>query len=339
MLNGKKGDFYRVELTPTEYAWIKSEHIVNYSTINEKMLASADVTTLSDDQYFDYVKTPLTFPVPFKITETETGLTLNLYNIKENKSDTKLFETRNNIKNLTLNSVNSEGLSTYFVELNNKLWGYDAYYEKNTLVLKIRKKPIIDVEAPFKDLTIAIDAGHGGEDAGAIGPTATKEKDINLDVAKKLKTLLEKQGAKVVMTRNDDSNVELYERVKIAKDENALILLSIHANALPDSANPYEKHGTSVFYYNGESLELAKTLRDTLIQDLGTKDDGVCKCSFVLTRPTAPLSVLIEIAYMIHPQEYKLLLDENFRQKSAESIQKGLEKYLLQTAPQKTQNQ
>lgn len=328
MIDAKQGDFCRVVLSATERAWVRADYIVNYSIINEKMLASAQETTITEDELFDYIKTPLTFPVPFKVTENETGLTVDLYSIKENASDTKVFETKNNFKNLTLNSVNSENLSTYFVELKEKLWGYDAYYEKNTFVLKIRKPPLIDVEKPFKNIVIALDAGHGGEDAGAIGPTGVKEKDINFDVAEKLKKILEDNGATVVMTRTTDHNVNLYERVKIAKSENALFLLSLHANALPDGANPYEKHGTSVFYYNKESLQLAKTLRDTLTKELETKDDGVSKCSFVLTRPTAPLSVLIEIAYMIHPQEYSLLLNEDFRTKAAESIKNGLIQYL-----------
>lgn len=66
-----------------------------------------------------------------------------------------------------------------------------------------------------------------------------------------------------------------------------------------------------------------------MTKELGTKDDGVCKCSFVLTRPTMPLSVLVEVAYMIHPDEYKLLLDDGFRQKAAEAIKKSLETYVL----------
>ena len=130
------------------------------------------------------------------------------------------------------------------------------------------------------------------------------------------------------MTRDDDDSVDLYKRVKIAKKSNALILLSIHANALPDGANPYEKHGTSTFYYNKQAFNLANVVKDVLIEELQTKDDGVSKCSFVLTRPTMPLSVLVEIAYMIHPQEYTLLLDETFRQKSAEALQKALLKYI-----------
>lgn len=339
MLNGKSktqagGGYYRVSLSPVKNAWVKSENIVNYSTINGKMLANASDVNLSEDKLYNYIKTGLSFKVPYKITETDTGLTLELYNIKENSADTVLFKPAGAVKSLAVNTVSQENTSTYYIELNNKLWGYNAFYDGNTLVLKIRKAPQIDVKTPLKGITIALDPGHGGNDAGAIGPTGVKEKDINLDVSKRLKTSLEKAGANVVMTRTDDSDTDLYDRSKKAQDGDALIMLSIHANALADGADPYTKHGTSTFYYNKESLELAKTVRDVMVKDLGTKDDGVSRCSFAVTRPTMPLSVLIETAYMIHPDEYTLLLDENFRQKAAESIQHALEIYLLNSVKQ-----
>ena len=131
------------------------------------------------------------------------------------------------------------------------------------------------------------------------------------------------------MTRTDDTDIELKARPCIAQKEDALILLSIHANALSDGANPYEKHGTSTYYYNAQAVNLAKILRDTLTKNLGTRDDGVYRYSLVLTRPTMPLSVLIEVAYMINPQEYAMLIDENFQQKAANAITKALETYLL----------
>ena len=329
MLNGKKGDYFRVSLTPTQNAWIKADSVVNYSTINGKMLAVASDVNVSEDKLYEYIRTSLDFPVPYKITETDNGLMLNLYNIKANNADTKLFAPDETLKSLAINTVSSDNVSTYFVELNQNLWGYDAYYEGKELVLRIRKAPKIDTAKPLNGITIAIDAGHGGADYGAIGPTGVKEKEINLDIAKKLQKTLEASGAQVVMTRVEDVDVPLYERPKVAKKSDALILLSIHANALSDGANPYEKHGTSVFYYNKESAELDKVLRDTMIKELETRDDGVCNCSFVMTRPTMPLSVVIEVAYMIHPEEYTLLLDDKFRNKASESIKDGLEKFLL----------
>ncbi len=329
MINGKKGDYYRVSLTPGENAWVKSDNVVNYSTINQKMLATASRVSLSEDKLYNYIKTDLSFQIPFKIIETDNGLTMELYNLEKNAADTMLFQTSGDVKSLTVNSVAPDKTSTYYIELKNKLWGYRAYYEGNTLVLKIRKAPDIDIEKPLNNITVFLDAGHGADDAGAIGPTGEKEKDINLDIVKKLQKVLEDEGAKVLLTREDDTDVHLYDRIKMIKESDALISLSIHANALADGADPYVKHGTSVFYYNRESVELAKTLRDVITKKLGTKDDGVCMRSLVMTRPTMPLSVLIEVAYMIHPEEYKLLLDENFRQKAAESIRDSIKEYLL----------
>ena len=329
MINGKKGDYYRVSLTPTENAWIRSDFVVNYSTINEKMYATVFQVALTEDKLYNYITTDLSFQIPYKITETENGLTMELYNIGKNTANTITFQTNGNLKNLTVNSVSVDKTSTYYIELKNKLWGYDIYQENNKLVLKIRKAPQIDKENPLKDITICLDAGHGGSDFGAIGPTGVKEKEINLDIVKRLQKVLEDSGANIVLTRTEDVNVLLYDRVKKAKETDSLVSLSIHANALADGADPYEKHGTSVFYYNKESYELAKTIRDVMTKKLGTKDDGVCNCSFVMTRPTMPLSVLIEVAYMIHPEEYKLLLDEKFRQQAAEAIKEGLEEHLL----------
>lgn len=329
MINGKKGGYYRVSLTPSKNVWVRAENIVNYSKITGKMLADASNVSLSEDKFYNYIKTDLSFAVPYKVSETDTGLNLELYNIKKNAADTILFKTSGSVKTLAVNTVCADNTSSYFVELNTKMWGYDVFYEGNTLVLKIRKAPVVDTSAPLKGIKIAIDAGHGGDDAGAIGPTGVKEKEINLDIAKKLQKTLEDNGAQVVMIRQDDTNVPLYERPLKAKKENALILLSLHSNALADGADPYAKHGTSVYYYNRESVELAKTIRDVMTKELGTKDDGVCKCSFVLTRPTMPLSVLVEVAYMIHPDEYKLLLDDGFRQKAAEALKKSLETYVL----------
>ena len=330
LLNGKKGGYYRVSLSPSENAWVKAENIVTYSTVNGKLLAQATGVKLDEDGLFNYIKTDLTYQVPYKITETENGLRLDLYNISKNPADTMMFKTSGNLKSLAINTIESDNLSTYFIETQDKLWGYNAYYEGNTLVLKIRKTPQINLKEPLNGIKVTIDAGHGGDcDDGAIGPTGVKEKDINLDIAKKLQQVLIEQGADVVMTRTDDTAVDLYKRVKIAKDSDSLFLISIHSNALEDGKNPYLKHGSASYFYNREAVELAKTLRDSMVKELNTMDDGVCMKSLALTRPTMPLSVLVEVAYMINPEDYQLLLQEGFRQKAAVALKNGLETYLL----------
>lgn len=329
MVNGKKGNWFRVSLSPDTTVWVDSTKVANCSIINEKLMATISDVSISDDKYYEYIKNTVDFKVPFKITEIPGGLEIELYCIKTNAADNKIFKPQTMIKNVAIATTETNRTSKYFVELNNKLWGYDAYYEGTNLVIKIRKAPKIDAEHPLKGITIAVDPGHGGADSGSVGPTGIAEKTLNLDVALKLKQELENSGATVYMTRCDDTNTPLYDRPKNAKKADALFMVSIHANALPDGADPYKKHGTAAFYYNEETKELAGTIQTQMIQDLGTKDDGLNRTSFVLTRPTMPLCTLIEVAYMIHPTEYTLMLDENFRQKAAVSIKKGIEKYLL----------
>lgn len=327
LLRAKKGDYYLVQLSPTQIAWIKTDNVVSYMTINEKMLATISDVSVSDDKYYEYIKLSMNMKVPYRLSETPDGFIFEVFGVDKNLAETKIFNDINCIKNIAINTA-TENVSAFFIELKNRTWGYDSYYDDKTLIIKIRKEPKINPSNPLKDITIAIDPGHGGCDAGAIGPTKVKEKDINLDVAQKLKKELEKAGANVVMTRDSDCDVDLYKRPQIAQENNALFLISLHANALADGADPYKKHGTSVFYYNKESKDLALTLKNQLINDLGTKDDGLNHASFVLTRATMPMSVLIEIAYMIHPTEYTLLLDENFRQKAANSIKNGIAQFL-----------
>lgn len=329
MINGKKGSWYRVVLSPDKTAWVAESKVINHSLINEKLHATVCDVVLSEDKNYEYIKSSLDIKAPFSVKEVEGGLELEIFGVKNNAADSKIFKPMTAIKNLAIATAQTGEISKYFIELNQKLWGYDCYYDGKNLVLKIRKEPKIDEKSPLKGIVIGIDPGHGGCDSGAVGPTGVKEKEINLDVARRLKQELEKSGAQVVMTRTDDTNTPLYERPKMAKDADALVLISLHANALPDGADPYKKHGTSVFYYNNEAKLLAKTLQERLIADLGTTNDGFNRSSFVLTRPTMPLCVLLEVAYMIHPTEYMLMLDENFRQKAAVSIKSGLEKYLI----------
>lgn len=331
IINAKQGMYFRVVLEPGKYAWVESSKVLNHSNINEPISAKISDVSLSSDKNYEYIKTTIDVKVPYKIKEfnSENGLEIEVYGVGSNIADNKIFKPQNTVKNLAIATTQTTKVSKYFIELNHKIWGYDAYYDGNNLVVKIRKAPKIDAIRPLKNITIAIDAGHGGADSGSIGPTGVKEKELNLDMAIRLKKALEGSGANVVMTRSDDTNVPLYERPEIAKKADALIMVSLHANALPDGADPYKKHGTSVFYYNKESQELASVLKNTLTRELGTKDDGLCNRSFVLTRPTMPLSVLVEVAYMIHPTEYTLMLDENFRQKAAEAVKNALAEYIL----------
>ena len=187
----------------------------------------------------------------------------------------------------------------------------------------------IDDNNPLNGINIFIDAGHGGYEKGTIGPSRILEKDVNLDISKKLIALLQESGANISYSRIEDKQVNLYDRVDIAKESNALISLSIHCNSLPYTKNPYKQHGTESHYYNENAKKLSEIIKTNLVNDLKLKDNGNKKNSLALNRSTNPVSVLVEVAYMINPEEYILLQNETFRRNVAKSIKKSLEEYIL----------
>ncbi|MFA7658171.1 MAG: N-acetylmuramoyl-L-alanine amidase [Candidatus Gastranaerophilaceae bacterium] len=303
LINGEKGDFYRVYLNSKLFGWVKKSDTEQKDFTPPKTVLKG--FKIKEEKDFCIYEFELEGKPPFTLKE-ENGLTLQLFNI-EGQDD-----------------------STYSINIpTKKLIGYDAYYDGDKFILKIRKIPEINIEKPLKNVTIAVDAGHGGSEFGAIGGCGDKEKDINLAIAKNLKQELENRGAKVVMTREDDVNVSLTDRVKIAKDKDASLLISVHANALPDGADPIKCRGTSVYYYHNQAKPLADDVLNSMTAELGTQNDKVRQGSLALVRPTSSVSILIEVAYIINPDDYCLLLDENFRTNCAKSIADGIEKYIL----------
>ena len=142
-----------------------------------------------------------------------------------------------------------------------------------------------------------------------------------------IKNILEKKGAIVVLTREEDNFVGLYKRVEIANAHDADILISIHNNALPDGQNPYVIHGTSTYYYHEQALDLANIVQNELLKATGFINHGVKHGSLVLTRPSMPMSILVEVGFMINPFEYEQLLVPNNQKAYAMAICDGLRKY------------
>ncbi|EGO64289.1 cell wall hydrolase/autolysin [Acetonema longum DSM 6540] len=188
---------------------------------------------------------------------------------------------------------------------------------------------------------IAIDPGHGGSDPGAIGVTGLQEKTANLAVAKQLKAMLEKAGAKVIMTRETDVDVysasitdrdELRARTAIANHAKADVFISIHSNAAP---NPAIK-GTQTFYFAKSSYDamLARSLQQEMIKAGGLPDRSISATNFYVNKYTLMPAALVEMAFLSNKQEEKLLASPEFQEKIARGIVQGLETFFAQAAKQ-----
>ncbi len=178
------------------------------------------------------------------------------------------------------------------------------------------------------DRRIVIDPGHGGRDSGARG-TRLLEKDVNLDVARQVARLLMEMGASVVLTRESDVFVDLYERPRMANRIGADLFLSVHCNAMP---KPNTGRGTETYYYHDFSQCLAVVVHQALVAALGRRDNGVRWANFCVTRESEMPAVLVELMYLNTDEEEALLARPEVRTAAAEAIAEGLRQYVEGTA-------
>jgi N-acetylmuramoyl-L-alanine amidase len=190
---------------------------------------------------------------------------------------------------------------------------------------------ISDIKSIFADdnskILICIDPGHGGKDTGTIGPTGLREKDVNLDIAVKLKNKLADAGFKVMLTRESDINHSFDEIANFANSNNADLFISVHNNSHPSP----EMNGTQTFYCNSSpatSNFLANDLNAKTIEQIGTCDRGVKSADFKVLKNTKMISALVEGVFVCNPNEEAELKDPNFRDKIATGIYNGIIEYL-----------
>jgi N-acetylmuramoyl-L-alanine amidase len=189
------------------------------------------------------------------------------------------------------------------------------------LILEIRHQP--KIKSGLTGLRICLDPGHS-PDPGAVGPTGLTEREVNLAVAKKLRKILIRNGADVVMTRTGTEGLTLYDRPKIAIEKECDILISIHNNALPDGVNPFYNNGSSTYYYHPQSLALAREIQSELLEELKLPDFGTYYGNLVLTRPSQLPAVLVESAFMMIPEQEALLRTDKFQGRCAKAIARGI---------------
>ncbi|WP_198507864.1 N-acetylmuramoyl-L-alanine amidase [Bacillus sp. FJAT-45037] len=188
------------------------------------------------------------------------------------------------------------------------------------------KKGIPNEAAALVGRTIAVDPGHGGKDPGAVA-FGVREKDVVLSVGLLLEQRLKTAGANVVMTRNNDTFIELPDRSRIANDAGAEIFVSIHANA----AGASSAHGTETYWNanhsSAESKELAEKIQKRLIAALNTRDRGAKEGNFSVIRHTRMPSVLVELGFVTNQNEAQRLTQASFQRDAAEAIYLGILDY------------
>lgn len=183
--------------------------------------------------------------------------------------------------------------------------------------------------------TIVLDAGHGGSDSGAVGPSGVQEKTVTLSVTKKVQDILRKSGARAIMTRTTDVDVygpnataaqELQARCNVANfSPSAELFVSIHCNSFTSPT----ANGMETYYYEADigGRRLATILNEEMDKAEGLFNRGVKTANFYVMKHTNVPASLIELAFVSNPEEEKLLSSDNYQQKIAEAVARGIARY------------
>ena len=207
---------------------------------------------------------------------------------------------------------------------------YDVISKDNDKTLSISIERNRDLKP--EDTLIVIDAGHGGRDSGAVSITGRKEKDFNLTMSKKFNAKLRAMGYNTIMTRDDDTFIDLYERPRIANENYADLFVSIHANSTGSSAINgvemlYAPQGTSQVK-EGEQYPFAKLMLDEVLKATKAHSRGVIqRPKLVVLRETSMPAVLVEAGFLSNAKEEQLLFTESYQDKIVDAMVRAVDKY------------
>ena len=183
------------------------------------------------------------------------------------------------------------------------------------------QRRVVVRESERPSTVVVVDAGHGGHDRGGIAGQRVSESMMNLDVALRLRSVLQSYGYRVVMTRDSDVFIPLGGRVAIANSYRDAIFVCIHFNATPRRS----ASGIETYFYSSQSLPLASAIHYYVAGGAPSANRGVRRRGFFVLRRTTIPSVLVECGFLTNPTEAQYAQNSAYRQKLALEIAHGIQ--------------
>jgi N-acetylmuramoyl-L-alanine amidase len=317
---------YKVRLSTLHYAYIAKGSLILLGKERNRPVPHNPHLTGSmkvyGDTASDYVLLTLDDRYPYRSWQLidPSRVAVDVFGVTSNTNWITQLHSAKEIKNTWYEQVDDDVFRIYIQLKHTQHWGYAISYDSigRHLVIRIRRQPSLDI----KKLRIAIDAGHGGENAGASGrKSKVPEKEYTLLIAEQLRKVLKTAGVKeVFMTRTKDTTLTMPERIALLKQFDPHLLVSIHLN----SASNDTVQGTSTYYRYIGFRPLSMAILNRMLT-LGLKEYGnVGSFNFSLSGPTDYPNALCEVAFLSNPEDEKKILKPAFRKAVAQKIYLGI---------------
>ena len=279
------------------------------------------------DSLFDYLSINLEEKLPYKSwMEISPGkIMLDIYGVQSNTNWITQLSSLKEIKNIYYNQVEDD-VCRVTIELRHaQHWGYSIAYKGKALVVRVKRQP---KSLDLRKLTVAIDAGHGGNNAGATGVKLNaSEKEYTLLFARALEKSLKKMGVKkVIMTRRTDTSFDNKDRILWLQEQNPDLLLALHLNS---SSKP-EIKGVSTYYKHIGFRPLTSTVLKRMLELKLDEFGNIGHFNFALNSPTDFPNCLVEIAFLSNEADGKRIVKPLFHTQVAGKIQAGIIDWLKQ---------
>ncbi|MBX2920761.1 MAG: N-acetylmuramoyl-L-alanine amidase [Chitinophagaceae bacterium] len=274
------------------------------------------------DEHFDYVTINTDERLPYRSLHeiNPSRIVIDLFGATSNSNWISQFATAKEVKNTWYEQTEDDVMRVYIELKHRQHWGHFIQYDSTgqKLIIRIKRQPPV---LNIKKLTVAIDAGHGGDNLGASGVSSKiLEKDYTLRIAKELNRLLKKNRIKTFMTREKDTSLSMVERVEMLRAANPDLLVSIHLNS---SGNMLIK-GTSTYYRYIGFRPLSQSILDRMLELKLTEIGNVGNFNFALNGPTDYPNCLVEAAFLSNLEDEKRILDPKFHAAVAQKIYLGI---------------
>jgi len=317
-------DDYIVRLSQNHHAFIPKENVMLCGDIKRNNYCLTSSWGVFGDEKQDYVTIGLDERLPYQSMQLiePSRIVIDIYGATGNTNWITQLKSAKEIKNVYHEQIEDK-VFRVTIELKHKQnWGYSIKYKNRSLIVAIKHQPD---RLSIRHLKIAIDAGHGGENSGAIGvKSGIQEKIRNLQIAKYLENFLKRSGSVVYLTRNDDIDLSMADRTLILQEMNPDLLISIHHNA---SSNPNVRGVSTYYRYIGfKPLSVAVLER---LKGLGLNDFGnIGSFNFSLSGPTEYPNCLVEVAFMSNEDDEKLINNPHFQKDVAKKIRQGVNDWI-----------
>jgi N-acetylmuramoyl-L-alanine amidase len=315
---------YKVQLSQLHSAFINKTKVVAATGVNT-LQHLTDSWNVWGDSLFDYVAVKLDEKLPYRsVMEIHPSrIVVDIFGATSNTNWITQLSTAKEIKNAWYEQPEDDVMRVFIELKHSQFWGYGIFYDSlSRLTVRVKRQPKVLL---LSKMTIAVDAGHGGENIGATGSRRDiREKDYTLLIAKQLEIALRQKKAKVIMTREKDTTLSMYERINFLKQRNPDLLISVHLN----SSGRDTVSGVSTYYryigFRPLSQSILKSMLQTGLHEFG----NVGSFNFSLSGPTDYPNCLVEVAFLSNKNDERKILNPKFRQLVAKKIVAGIENFL-----------